>query len=231
MKQKQKEEMAGIEEFVSNIRNLQQEKEAIIQQLEAENTDLRRQADQVTMERDAFIQDSQKISELLRSAGLQKYMKKSPGQQVEHLIQEIDKAQRERSSLNDAKAELERELKSAKEQLDSKQRDLEETMYHARKKTNSLEKTLEEVRDSHEAEMSKIQAERDQLESDVKTLQEREAKLETEVSDFKKKGAIENSSKEVAIKGLRDEIDGNCLYMYKVDIDLISITMFNKLRY
>ena len=212
MKQQQKEEMTKLEEFISHIRNLQQEKEAHFQQLEAENTDQIRQTEQVTMERDAFIQDNQKIADLLRSAGLQKYMKKSPGQQVEHLIQKIDEAQRERSRLNDTKAQLERELKSAKQQLDSKQRDLEETMHHARKKTNSLEKTLEEVRDSHEAEMKKLQAERDQLESEVNVLHEREAKLEVEVSDFKKKGATEHSTKEVAIKGLRDEIDGKYIH-------------------
>lgn len=194
MKQQQKEEMAGIEEFVSNIRTLQQKKVVIIEQLETENTGLRRQVEQVTMERDAFIQDNQTIPDLLRSAGLQQYMKKSPGQQVKHLIQDLDKAQKERNTSKDTIAGLKRELESAKQELDSKQRDLEETMYHARKKTNALEKTLDETRESYESEMSKWHSERDQFVNDIEVL--------------KKKEANENSNKEVATENLRNEIEG-----------------------
>ena len=130
------------------------------------------QIQQLTEERDAFIEDNQKISEILHSAGLKQYKNISPGEQVKYLVEEVEK--------------LQTETKSAKQQLDSKQRDLEESMYQARKKTNKLEKELEQRRELHEAQMRQMQEEKEKLEAAHDTLQDRETSRRAEIIELKK---------------------------------------------
>ena len=126
----------------------------------------------LTEERDAFIADNQKISEILHSAGLKQYKNVSPGQQVKYLVEEVEK--------------LQTETESAKQQLDSKQRDLEESMYQARKKTNKLEKELEQRRELFETQTRKMQEEKEKLEASHHTLQDRESSLRVEIAELKK---------------------------------------------
>ena len=80
--------MSGIEEFLSNIRKLSEEKDTQTQSLEKENENLRGQIRQTCLERDAFIQDNQVIAELLLEEGLQEFAGSTPRQPVEHLLQE-----------------------------------------------------------------------------------------------------------------------------------------------
>ena len=88
LKKQKKEEMSGIEEFLSNIRKLSEEKDTQTQSLEKENENLRGQIRQTCLERDAFIQDNQVIAELLLEEGLQEFAGSTPRQPVEHLLQE-----------------------------------------------------------------------------------------------------------------------------------------------
>ncbi len=88
LKQQRKEEMASIEEFVTNIRNLSSEKDALTHSLETENESLHSQIQQICQERDAFVQENKVIAQLLLKEGLQQYSSSSPSQPLQHLIEE-----------------------------------------------------------------------------------------------------------------------------------------------
>lgn len=66
MKQKQKEEMADIQDFIGKIRQLSQEKEAMIQSLETENHYLRSENAQLALESETRIREAEGKEELVR---------------------------------------------------------------------------------------------------------------------------------------------------------------------
>ncbi len=87
LKQQRRDEMASVEEFVANIRNLSVEKDALTQSLEMENKRLHSQIQQIAQERDAFIQENKLVAQLLLEEGLQQYPNLTPTQQVQQLLQ------------------------------------------------------------------------------------------------------------------------------------------------
>ncbi len=163
-------------------------------EIESENRELMTQMERIRTERDAFIGDNQKISQLVQSAGLRQYKNVSPGEMVEFLIKEIQKWQTE--------------AKAAQDEVKSKQRDLEASMHQARKQINQLEKELNSSQEQHEELVKKLQADKGKLESSYQTLQEKETTLRLEIKNLKKKVAQET-----------DEIKGRITNVYKLIID------------
>ncbi len=170
LKQEQKEETAKIQSYLANIRKLQDEKS---KEIESEKRVLVKQVEQLTIERGAFIEDNQRISQLIQSAGLRQYKNISPGDMVEHLVKEVEKTRVETSI--------------AQVELDSKQSDLETTMHEASKKTNQLEKELLQCRELHDQQIKKLQLEKEKVEAAYHSLQEKEVSLRLESSELKKK--------------------------------------------
>ncbi len=170
LKQEQKEETAKIQSYLANIRKLQDEKS---KEIESEKRVLVKQMEQLTIERGAFIEDNQRISQLIQSAGLRQYKNISPGDMVEHLVKEVEKTRVETSI--------------AQVELDSKQSDLETTMHEASKKTNQLEKELLQCRELHDQQIKKLQLEKEKVEAAYHSLQEKEVSLRLESSELKKK--------------------------------------------
>ncbi len=173
LKQDQKKETGKIQDCLANIRTLRALQDQKIREIESDKKELATQVERISMERDAFIGDNQRISQLVQSAGLRQYKNVSPGEMVKYLIKEIQKSQTE--------------AKTAQEELNSKQRDLETSMHQARKRTNQLEKELASSQELHEDLVKKLQADKDKLEATCQTLQEKEAAFRSEIKDLKKK--------------------------------------------
>lgn len=70
IKQQRKEEMVGIEEFISNIRSLSQQKDVFTRQLEAENENLRKELRDRSAEQKALLSENSIVGDLLAAAGV-----------------------------------------------------------------------------------------------------------------------------------------------------------------
>ncbi len=124
MKKKQKDEMAGVQEYVSKIKALSQEKEAFTGSMEES---LRSTIAQLTAENEAFIQENTKIAEFCH--GVLDENGGRPAQTVQYLVQErkelterVEKESKEKSILVKEVEEMKRGLeKSSKADLLEKQ--------------------------------------------------------------------------------------------------------------
>lgn len=151
LKQERKEEISGIEEFIANIRNLSNEKEALVESLEVENKKLASQIQQVCLERDAFAQESKDIAQLLLEEGLQQYSDASPTQQVQHLLHERSELH---SSLSQAAAVVE-ERDKYRAELGANQASLQEVI----EEVKELKARFISENRNHEIEKRKLSAE------------------------------------------------------------------------
>ena len=112
MKKKQKEETAGVQEFVEKIKSLSQEKEAFTLSLEKENEALQEQVSQLTAQNEAFMQETASIAELCLAEGIRDDSGGIPEQPVQFLIKErvqfMEKVGEDKGKTKQLAQELER---------------------------------------------------------------------------------------------------------------------------
>lgn len=204
LKKQQKQEMAELEEFISNIRNLSQEKEEFTHSLEEENKSLRTQLRQIHLERDAFIQENQSIVKLLLDEGLNQFAGSTPKQPVEHLLQERNERNSRILQLESENKRLVKELTTAAGNFEQERTRLEDSLQKASEQGFKAIKKEH----GHEAEKATLVGERDQYKSESEESQQRLKLLQMEVKSLKSKLAAEGRNHEIEKKKLRDELEG-----------------------
>ena len=202
LKKQQKQEMAELEEFISNIRNLSQEKEEFTHSLEEENKSLRTQLRQIHLERDAFIQENQSIVKLLLDEGLNQFAGSTPKQPVEHLLQERSERNSRILQLETENKRLVEELTTAAAKFEQERTRLEDSLQKA------SEQGFKAIKKEHEAEKATLVGERDRYKSESEENQQRLKLLQMEVKSLKSKLAAEGKNHEIEKKKLRDELEG-----------------------
>lgn len=201
LKKQQKKEMAELEDFVSNIRKLQQEKEQLIDSLQ---TQLR----QVCLERDAFIQENQTIAELLLNEGLNQFAGSTPIQPVEHLLQERSEHNLKIRQLEAKNAQLVKELANTASNFKREKEEFQVALNRVRKDSTTTDQRFKAMKEAHMTEQANLLGERDHYKSESEENHQKLKLLQMEVKNLKSKLASEERSHAMAMKKLTDELEG-----------------------
>lgn len=213
LKTQQKKETAELEDFVSNIRKLSQEKEQLTLSLEQENESLRAQLRQVCLERDAFIQENQAIAELLLDEGLNQFAGSTPIQPVEHLLQERSEHNSKIQQLEAENAQLVEELANTASNIKQEKEELQVFLNKAQKDSTTMDQRLKAMKEAHMAEQANLAGERDRYKSVNEENHHKLKLLQTEVKGLKSKLASEERGHAMAMKKLTDELEGMHKYL------------------
>ena len=200
--------MAGIEEILSNIRNLSKEKQSM---LEGENENLRGQLEQVCLERDAFIDENKLITEVLREEGLQQFAMEQP---IKYLLKERADFKTQIQQLEEQKAVIVQELDDVKSTFDKAKKDYETDLTNTRAGTNEVGRRLQAMLQVHEEDETKLKTERDHYKSELEKNSEKLAKLEAELKQVNSRRATENTAHEEELRKLRHELEGKDVSIY-----------------
>ena len=211
LKAQQKKETAELEDFVSNIRKLSQEKEQLTLSLEQEKESLRAQLRQVCLERDAFIQENQTIAELLLDEGLNQFAGSTPIQPVEHLLQERSEHNSKIQQLEAENAQLVEELANTASNFKREREEFQVTLNRVQKDSTTMDQRLKAMKEAHMAEQADLAGERDHYKSESEENHRKLKLLQTEVKGLKSKLASEERGHAMAKKKLTDELEGTCI--------------------
>ena len=203
--------MAGIEEILSNIRNLSKEKQSMVESLEGENENLRGQLEHVCLERDAFIDENKLITEVLREEGLQQFAMEQP---IKYLLKERADFKTQIQQLEEQKAVIVQELDDVKSTFDKAKKDYETDLTNTRAGTNEVGRRLQAMLQVHEEDETKLKTERDHYKSELEKNSEKLAKLEAELKQVNSRRATENTAHEEELRKLRHELEGKDVSIY-----------------
>ena len=106
--------MAGVQEYVSKIKVLSQQKESFTESVEAENEALRGTIAQLTADNEAFIQENAAIAKLCLAQGVRDESGGIPDQPTQHLIKERRQLMDKMEGVEKEKAKLIKELERLK---------------------------------------------------------------------------------------------------------------------
>lgn len=198
-----------MQEFLSKIRNLSDEKEQLTQSLEAENDQLRKQVAKAIEERDAFVQENQAIAELLIAEGLQPLSGATPKRQVvEHLLQERTEIKNQLKQVTKEKAEVVKKLDDSQTELKVKEKELKTNLKSTQQSSIDVSKQLKSMEEAHNAEKAKLMEERDKLKADIEEQLGKLALMRAEVKELKTKLTTEGRANEIEIKRLNKQLQG-----------------------
>ena len=204
--------MAGMEDFLSKIRNLSQEKEQLTQSLEAENEQLRTQIEQVVEERDAFVQENQAIAKLLLAEGLQLSAETTPKRQVvEHLLQERAEIKNQLEQATKEKVEVAKKLDDTKKEIQIKDKEHKVNLKSAQKSSDDVSKQLKALEEAHAAEKLRLTEEMDKLQANLENHLGKLALLRAEVKELKTKQTTDARAHEIEVTGLKKQIESEHL--------------------
>ena len=160
IKQQRKEEMIGIEDFISNIRSLSQQKDVLTRQLETDNDNLRNQLRDHSAEREALISENNIVASLLALEGLRP--NGTTSNQLKLLFEERKEWQVKMKVLDQEKVALAEELERLKTVLE-----MEKTALHkdVTKLSDLLDKQAVELESTNKMNAS--------LQQEVKSLRQR----------------------------------------------------------
>ena len=197
-----------MEDFLSKIRKLSQEKEQLTLSLEAENEQLRTEIKQVIEERDAFVQENQAIAELLLAEGLQLSAETTPKRQVvEHLLQERTEIKNQLEQVTKEKVEVAKKLDDTKNEIQIKEREHKVNLKSAQKSSDDVSKQLKVLEEAHTAEKLRLTEERDRLRANVEDHLGKLALLRVEVKELKTKQTTDARAHEIETTGLKKQIE------------------------
>lgn len=197
-----------MEDFLSKIRNLSEEKGRLTLSLEAENEQLRIQIKQVTEERDAFVQENQAIAELLLSEGLQLSAETTPKQQVvEHLLQERMEIKNQLEQVTREKVEVAKKLDDTKKEIQVKDIEHEVKLKSAQKSSADVSNQLKALEEAHTAEKMRLAKERDKLQANIEDHLGKLALLRAEVKELETKQTTDVRAHEIEATRLKKQIE------------------------
>ena len=198
-----------MQDFLSKIRNLSDEKEQLTQSLEAENEQLRKQVAKAIEERDAFVQENQAIAELLIAEGLQPFSGTTPKRQVvEHLLQERTEIKNQLEQVSKEKAEVVKKLDDSQTELKIKEKELKTDLQSAQQSSIDVSKQLKSIEEAHNAEKAKLVEERDKLKADIEEKLGKLALMRAEVKELKTKLTTDGRANEIEIARLKKQLEG-----------------------
>ena len=198
-----------MQDFLSKIRNLSEEKEQLTQSLEIENEQLRKQVEQAIEERDAFVQENQAIVELLIAEGLQPVSGATPKRQVvEHLLQERTDIKNQLDQLTKEKAEVVKKLDHSQKELQTKEEELKSDLQSAQQSSDDVSKQLKSMEEAHNAEKAKLNEERDKLKADIEEQLGKLALMRAEVRELKTKMTTDGRAFEIETTRLKKQLEG-----------------------
>ena len=198
-----------MQDILSKIRNLSDEKEQLIQSLEAENEQLRKQVAKAIEERDAFVQENQAIAELLIAEGLQPFSGATPKRQVvEHLLQERTEIKNQLEQMTKEKAEVAKKLDDSQTELKVKEKELKTDLQSAQQSNIDVSKQLESMEEAHNAEKAKLIEERDKLKADIEEKLGNLALMRAEMKELKAKLTTDGRAYEIETKRLKKQLEG-----------------------
>ena len=216
-----------MQEFLSKIRNLSDEKEQLTQSLEGENDQLRKQVAKAIEERDAFVQENQAIAELLIAEGLQPFSGATPKRQVvEHLLQERTQIKNQLKQVTKEKAEVIKKLDDSQTELKVKEKELKTDLQSAQRSSIDVSKQLKSMEEAHNAEKAKLTEERDKLKADIEEQLGKLALMRAEVKELKTKLTTEGRANEIEMKRLNKQIQGT-QYCNSIGSKSIATIMIN----
>ena len=198
-----------MQDFLSKIRNLSEEKEQLTQSLEIENEQLRKQVKQAIDERDAFVQENQAIAELLIAEGLQPVSGATPKRQVvEHLLQERTDIKNQLDQLTKEKAEVVKKLDHSQKELQTKEEELKSDLQSAQQSSDDVSKQLKSMEEAHNAEKAKLNEERDKLKADIEEQLGKLALMRAEIRELKTKMTTDGRAFEIETTRLKKQLEG-----------------------
>ena len=198
-----------MQEFLSKIRNLSDEKEQLTQSLEAENEQLGKQVAKAIEERDAFVQENQAIAELLIAEGLQPFSGTTPKRQVvEHLLQERTEIKNQLEQVTKEKAEVVKKLDDSQTELKIKETELKTDLQSAQQSSIDISKQLKSMEEAHNAKKAKLVEERDKLKADIEEKLGKLALMRAEVKELKTKLTTDGRTNEIEIARLKKQLEG-----------------------
>lgn len=204
-----------MQDFLSKIRNLSEEKEQLTQSLEAENEQLRNQVAKAIEERDAFVQENQAIAELLIAEGLQPFSGATPKRQVvEHLLQERTEIKNQLEQMTKEKAEVVKKLDDSQTELKIKEKELKSDLQTAQQSSIDVSKQLKSMEEAHNAEKAKLIEERDKLKADNEEKLGKLALMRAEVKELNTKLITDGRAHEIEIARLKKQLEGKCCYIH-----------------
>ena len=202
-----------MQDFLSKIRNLSDEKEQLTQSLEAENEELRKQVAKAIEERDAFVQENQAIAELLIAEGLQPFSGTTPKRQVvEHLLQERTEIKNQLEQVTKEKAEVVKKLDDSQTELKIKEKELKTDLQSAQQSSIDVSKQLKSMEEAHNAEKAKWIEERDKLKADIEEKLGKLALMRAEVKELKTKLTTDGRASEIERERLKKQLEGKQLH-------------------
>ena len=212
-----------MQDFLSKIRNLSDEREQLTQSLEAENEQLRKQVAKAIKERDAFVQENQAIAELLIAEGLQPFSGATPKQQVvEYLLQEHTKIKNQLEQVTKEKAEVVKKLGESQKELKMKEKELKTDLQSAQQSTIDASKQLKSMEVAHNAEKTRLIEERDKLKADIEEKLGKLALMRAEIKAQREKLTTDGRAYEIETKRLKKQLECK-LYRLR---DIILMTYY-----
>ncbi|XP_055865056.1 putative leucine-rich repeat-containing protein DDB_G0290503 isoform X3 [Biomphalaria glabrata] len=188
MKEAQAEEMKEVESYVEHIRQLSDDREALIQDLESENEALKIQICHLEQETSTTAQAE--IIEMLSEQGLAEIAKSPPGEQIAYLIvertrllEEIEK-HRSNSRTDDGKNS------NIKQQLEQERAEFEQELNQQRESDKILR---DQLKHEHEEEISALIEENGKLEDDLQDAEMRISQLKAELNKYTEGDELETS--------------------------------------
>ena len=163
------QEMIEVENYVSHIRQLSDEREALTQELEIENEQLKQELEQMKVEKEAGAYVSEEICDLLKKSGLTQMAKKTntTKDQINYLLQERNKLRTENEKLrHDVSSGTSN--KQMVKMLDEERKEMESEMEKMRE---TMKQVKQEERKIHQKEIKELQVEKDEFKAQLDEVQ------------------------------------------------------------
>lgn len=162
------EEMIEVENYVTHIRQLSDEREELTKDLEAENEQLKAEMEQMKVEREAGAVVSEEVCDMLKDSGLSEV-----SQDTTTVKSQVSFLLKERTANLDRIKKLERDLasngksgsnKATQDILHQERQEMEEEMSRLRETTKQVKL---EMKKQHEKEMEDLKAQNSMLQQKI----------------------------------------------------------------
>ncbi|XP_052821031.1 myosin heavy chain, non-muscle-like isoform X6 [Mya arenaria] len=183
LKRSQQEEMQEVENYVEHIRHLSDEREALIQELETENDQLKQEIERFRQEQNASTLRDE-TAEMLIQQGLEEIAQAPTSEQIAFLLVErarlLDELEAEQgrsaSALSDGRVseDLQRTLDKEKEEFLAE--------YEQQRESTKVE--LDTLRREHEEEINVVMDENQRLEEELETSKKQIEDLQTKLKEM-----------------------------------------------
>ncbi|XP_053379468.1 myosin-11-like isoform X3 [Mercenaria mercenaria] len=200
LKRSQAEEMQEVENYVEHIRHLSDEREALIQELETENDQLKQEIERFRQEQNASALRDE-TAEMLIQQGLEEIAQAPTSEQIAFLLVErarlLDELEAEQgrsaSALSDGR--ISEDLQRT---IDREREELQEEINQTREVTKT---EIEQIKREHEEEINVVMDENQRLEDELASSKKQIEELETKMKELEEERKKEKEQYEKEKEG------------------------------